>query len=106
MVGSLTGYLIASQEDATQLYKVGLGSVDFLLAVGDLVIGWLLLDHAEIAQRALDAGPASEADKAFYDGKVAVAGFFARTLLPRLGAVRESIAAIDTEVMELSEASF
>jgi hypothetical protein len=106
MVGSLTGYLIASQEDATQLYKVGLGSVDFLLAVGDLVIGWLLLDHAEIAQRALDAGAASDADKAFYDGKVAVAGFFARTLLPRLSAVRESIAAIDTEVMELSEASF
>jgi alkylation response protein AidB-like acyl-CoA dehydrogenase len=106
MVGSLTGYLIASQEDASQLYKVGLGSVDFLLAVGDLVIGWLLLDHAEIAQRALDAGAASDADKAFYDGKVAVAGFFARTLLPRLGAVRESIAAIDTEVMELSEASF
>jgi alkylation response protein AidB-like acyl-CoA dehydrogenase len=105
MVGSLTQYLMGAQEDPTQLYKVGLGSVDFLMAFGDLLIGWLLLDHAEIAQRALDAG-ASGPDKAFYEGKVAVAGFFARTMLPRLTAVRESIAAIDNEVMELAEASF
>jgi alkylation response protein AidB-like acyl-CoA dehydrogenase len=105
MVGTLTGYLMGAQEDPEQLYKVGLGSVDFLMAFGDLVIGWLLLDHAEIAQRALDAG-ASGSDKDFYEGKVAVAAFFARTMLPRLSAVRESIAAIDTDVMELAEASF
>ena len=36
----------------------------------------------------------------------AVAGFFARTMLPRLSAVRESIAVIDLKVMELAEASF
>ena len=105
MVGTLTGYLMGAQEDATQLYKVGLGSVDFLMAVGDLVIGWLLLDHAEIAQKALDAG-ADGTDRSFYEGKVAVAGFFARTMLPRLSSIKESIAAIDTQVMELAEASF
>jgi alkylation response protein AidB-like acyl-CoA dehydrogenase len=105
MVGSLTQYLMGAQEDPTQLYKVGLGSVDFLMAVGDLVIGWLLLDHAEIAQSALDAG-ATGSDKDFYEGKVAVAGFFARMVLPRLGAVRESIDAIDLEVMEIAEAAF
>jgi hypothetical protein len=105
MVGSLTQYLMGAKEDPTQLYKVGLGSVDFLMAFGDLLIGWLLLDHAEIAQRALDAGAAG-GEKSYYDGKVAVAGFFARTMLPRLTAVRESIAAIDNSVMELAEASF
>jgi alkylation response protein AidB-like acyl-CoA dehydrogenase len=105
MVGTLTGYLMGAQEDPEQLYKVGLGSVDFLMAVGDLVIGWLLLDHAEIAQKALDAG-ATGTDKDFYSGKVAVAGFFARTMLPRLSSVRESIAAIDLQVMELAEAGF
>jgi hypothetical protein len=105
MVGSLTQYLMGAKEDPTQLYKVGLGSVDFLMAFGDLLIGWLLLDHAEIAQRALDAGAAG-GEKSYYDGKVAVAGFFARTMLPRLTAVRESIAAIDNSVMELDEASF
>ncbi len=106
MVGTLTSYLMASQEDSSQLYKVGLGSVDFLMSVGDLLIGWLLLDHAEIAQRALDAGGLTDSDKAFYEGKVAVAGFFARTQLPMLTAVKESIAQIDTDVMELAEASF
>jgi hypothetical protein len=105
MVGSLTQYLMGAQEDPTQLYKVGLGSVDFLMAFGDLLIGWLLLEHAEIAQRALDGG-AANGDRSFYEGTVAVAGVFARTMLPRLTAVRESIAAIDNEVMELAEASF
>ncbi len=104
MVGTLTGYLMGAQEDKELLYKVGLGSVDFLMAVGDLLIGWLLLDHAEIAAKALDGG-ASGSDKDFYEGKVAVAGFFARTMLPKLASVKESIAAIDNEVMALAEAS-
>ena len=51
-------------------------SVPFLLAVGDLLIGWLLLWHAEIALAALDRDP-SERDRAYYRGKVAAARFFA-----------------------------
>ena len=47
---------MGAQEDTAQLYKVGLGSVDVLMDFGDLLIGWLLLDHAEIAKAALDAG--------------------------------------------------
>ncbi len=105
MVGTLIGYLTGAQEDSTNLYKVGLGSVDFLMAVGDLIIGWLLLDHAEIAQKALDAG-ASENDVPFYEGKVAVAQFFARSELPKLAAIKESIDAINTDVMELAENAF
>ncbi len=105
MVGTLTGYLMASQEDNTNLYKVGLGSVDFLMAMGDLLIGWLLLDHAEIAQTALDAG-STNGDASFYQGKVAVAAFFSRTMLPRLTSVREAIAKINNDVMELAEAAF
>ena len=46
---TLTGYLLDSQENARELYRVGLESVPFLLAVGDLLIGWLLLRQAEIA---------------------------------------------------------
>ncbi|MBA2346999.1 MAG: acyl-CoA dehydrogenase [Solirubrobacterales bacterium] len=106
MAGSLTQYLIASQEDPKSLYKVGLGSRDFLMAFGDLLIGWLLLDHAEIALKALAGNPTAEGDKAFYEGKVAVATFFSRTVLPGLSAVKETIATIDNDVMELAEASF
>ena len=58
MVAALTGYLMAAQQNARELYQVGLASVPFLLAVGDLLIGWLLLQQAEIALEALDGDPA------------------------------------------------
>ena len=48
-VATMTGYLIDSQQSARELYRVGLESVRFLLAVGDLLIGWLLLRQAEIS---------------------------------------------------------
>ena len=41
---------------SAELYKVGLGSVRFLMSVGDLVIGWLLQQQAAVAIEKLDAG--------------------------------------------------
>jgi alkylation response protein AidB-like acyl-CoA dehydrogenase len=75
MAATLTGYLMAAQENPAELYKVGLGSVRFLMSVGDLLIGWFLQQHAAVAIAALDAG-ASGDDRAFYEGKIAVASFF------------------------------
>ncbi|WP_330766905.1 acyl-CoA dehydrogenase [Rhodococcus sp. M8-50] len=105
MTATLTGFLMGAQEQPTELYKVGLGSVRFLLAFGDLLIGWRLLEQAEIALAALDAGPDAK-DKAFYEGKVAVAGFFAKNVLPELTAVRGIVANVDLDIMELDEAAF
>ncbi|MFG3616857.1 acyl-CoA dehydrogenase [Nocardia sp. NPDC047654] len=105
MAASLTGFLMAAQQKPTELYKVGLGSVRFLLAVGDLLIGWRLLVQAEIAAAAL-ATDAPEKDRAFYAGKVAVASFFAKNVLPNLAAVRGIIAALDDDIMNLDEAAF
>lgn len=105
MAATLTGFLMGAQEQPSELYKVGLGSVRFLMAVGDLTIGWLLLRQAEVALAALDAG-ASDADTAFYNGKVAVASFFAKNVLPELTATRGIVEKIDNDVMELDEASF
>jgi Acetyl-CoA dehydrogenase C-terminal like/Acyl-CoA dehydrogenase, C-terminal domain len=104
-VTTMTGYLMASQEDARELYRVGLESVRFLLAVGDLLIGWLLLRQAEIALNALDGDP-GPADSAFYAGKVATAKFFVKNVLPRLTAEREIAANVDLAVMQLSEEAF
>ena len=104
-VTTLTGYLMASQEDARELYRVGLESVRFLLAVGDLLIGWLLLRQAEIALAALDGDP-GPADSAYYAGKVATANFFVKNVLPRLTAEREIAANVDLAVMQLSEDAF
>ncbi|MFI9504892.1 acyl-CoA dehydrogenase [Nocardia sp. NPDC052566] len=110
MAAALTGYLLAAKEDSNELYKVGLGSVRFLLAVGDLLIGWQLLRQAEIALRALDNGAVSgeitAADSAFYHGKIGVAQFFARNVLPELAAVRAVLSDLDDDIMTLAEAAF
>src|SRR3954467_3906235 len=87
MVGTLVGFLTSSEEDVRNLYKVGLNTTRFLLALGDLVIGWLLLRQADVALSALTAG-ASARDIAFYEGKVTAAKFFVQTRLPLLSAER------------------
>jgi hypothetical protein len=105
MAATLTGYLMAAQDDISSIYKVGTGSVRFLMSVGDLIIGWLLLQQAAKAIEALDAGASGE-DRAFYDGKIAVASFFAKNFLPLLTSARQVIDTIDNEIMELDEAAF
>jgi alkylation response protein AidB-like acyl-CoA dehydrogenase len=104
MTASLTGYLLAAAENPTEIYKVGLASVRFLLAVGDLLIGWRLLVQADIAQAAL--ATASTTDEAFYQGKIATARFFAQNMLPNLTALRGIIDTIDDGIMQLPEAAF
>ena len=49
---------------------------------------------------------AAERDHAFYTGKVAVAKYFAKNMLPLLTSVRGVVESIDNEAMELDEASF
>lgn len=105
MAAALTGYLMAAQQDVTSLYKVGLGSVRFLMSVGDLIIGWLLQRQAAVAVAALDAGATGD-ERSFYEGKVAVASFFAKNFLPLLTSTREVIETLDNDIMELDEAAF
>ncbi|APA95138.1 acyl-CoA dehydrogenase [Nocardia seriolae] len=102
MAATLTGHLMGAQQDPKELYKVGLGSVRFLLAVGDLIIGWLLLAQAEVAINALDNGSTEK----FYQGKIATAQFFARNVLPELTSVRTVLSNLDNDIMELDEAAF
>ncbi|MBB3039579.1 acyl-CoA dehydrogenase [Hoyosella altamirensis] len=105
VLGTFFEHLMGAAEDTKELYKIGLGSVRLLMSVGDLLIGWLLLRQAEVALAALDKG-ASDKDKAFYEGKVAVASFFAKNVLPEINAVRKVLANIDLDIMELDEAAF
>jgi alkylation response protein AidB-like acyl-CoA dehydrogenase len=103
MTATLTGYLMAAAGQPTEIYKVGLASVRFLLAVGDLLIGWRLLVQANVAQAALAA---AKGDEAFYRGKIAVATFFAANMLPSLAVVRGIVENLDDEIMSLPEAAF
>jgi alkylation response protein AidB-like acyl-CoA dehydrogenase len=107
MVAAMNDYLRASLVEQTpEIYRVGLNTTRLLLAVGDLVVGWLLGRQAEIALARLDAGGLSAADEAFYQGKLAAAGFFAAAVLPRLAAEREIVEATSLDAMELPEEAF
>ncbi|MDD7941126.1 acyl-CoA dehydrogenase [Actinomycetospora lutea] len=104
-LGAMVGFLTSSQEEVTNLYKVGQHAVRFLLSVGDMLIGWLLLRQAEVAGQVLDAGTAGR-DRAFYEGKIAVARFFARNVLPELSSRRAIIEGAENSIMELDVAAF
>jgi alkylation response protein AidB-like acyl-CoA dehydrogenase len=107
MLTAMTGFAIGSLDRPEEVYKVGLNSVRLLLAFGDLLIGWLLACHAEVAQRALDnADTLSEADRDFYTGKIAVARFFATTVLPRLETERKILERTALDLMDVPEAAF
>ena len=105
MVTAMHGFVGQSAQQPAELYKVGLNTTRLLLALGDLVIGWLLARQAEVALARLDE-PGPVADSAFYQGKIAAARFFAATVLPRLAAEREITEATGLDLMELREDAF
>jgi hypothetical protein len=106
ILGVEMGWLQAVQAGETrELYKVGLTSRRVLLALGDVIISWLLLRQAEVALAAL-GGDVSPTDKNFYEGKIAAARFFTREVLPRIGADRRVIENTTLDVMDLSEDAF
>jgi len=104
MLASMTGFLTKAIGQPAEIYRVGLNTNRLLLALGDLLIGWLLARQAEVAVQALDTGVAR--DKDFYLGKIAAARFFAATVLPRLAAEREIAEQTSLDLMDLPEAAF
>jgi alkylation response protein AidB-like acyl-CoA dehydrogenase len=105
IVGVLGQWAMASQEDAREIYKVGLNTTRLLMASGDLIIGWLLLRQAEVATKALEADP-SDRDRVFYEGKIETARWFARNRLPLLAAERAIAEATTLDLMDLPEEAF
>ncbi|WP_043621434.1 acyl-CoA dehydrogenase [Nonomuraea candida] len=101
MGDTMAGWALGSLESPSEVYKVGLNTTRFLLALGDLVIAWLLQRQAEVALAKL----ATQEDP-FYQGKVAAASFFAKNVLPRLAAERRALESTGLELMELPEEAF
>ncbi|MGW8950412.1 acyl-CoA dehydrogenase [Streptomyces sp. NPDC055709] len=104
IVGRMLTDLTATGEDVKNIYKVGLNTTRLLMASGDVVVGYLLLRGAAVATEALET--ASAKDKAFYQGKIAAAKFFAANVLPGVSLAREIAEGVDNELMELDEAAF
>ncbi|CUU57248.1 hypothetical protein Ga0074812_11184 [Parafrankia irregularis] len=105
MVTKLVGFLTKGAEDPAQVYRVGLNTTRLLMSLGDLIIGWLLLRGAEAALVGL-AGSSSERDRAFYEGKVAAARWFAADVLPELHTRRTTLEKTGLGLMELAEEAF
>ncbi len=110
LVGLMINTLMSADEsteggDIRNIYKVGLNTSRLLMVLGDIVCAWLLLKGAEIALEKL-GGEVSASDRAFYEGKVAAAQFFAHHNLPKLSAELAIAEATDLSLMDLDEASF
>jgi alkylation response protein AidB-like acyl-CoA dehydrogenase len=110
IVGAMINDLMSADPNAEggdprNIYKVGLNTSRLLMVLGDVVCGWLLLRQAEVALRRLGE-ELSPADQHFYEGKLASAQFFARTVLPKISAERAIAEATDLSVMDLPEDAF
>ncbi|HLR96202.1 MAG TPA: acyl-CoA dehydrogenase, partial [Jiangellaceae bacterium] len=109
IVTAMTGYAAGADPnddgDPRELYKVGQNTTRLLMAVGDLLLGWLLLRQAAVALDRLEEEP-SDRDRDFYAGKVAAAQFFIRQVLPRLSSERVIAETTDNALMDLPGTAF
>ncbi|MDX3073336.1 acyl-CoA dehydrogenase [Streptomyces sp. NPDC088354] len=105
IVGRMLTDLAETEKDVKSIYKVGLNTTRLLLASGDVVVGYLLLKGAAVAQAKLAAG-ASAKDTAFYTGKIAAARHFAADVLPQVSVARSAAESVTLDVMELPEEAF
>ncbi|WP_431772065.1 acyl-CoA dehydrogenase [Streptomyces cucumeris] len=104
IVGAMLTDLAATEQDVTSIYKVGLNSTRLLMASGDVIIGYLLLKGAAVASEKV--GSAAAKDRSFYQGKIAVAKFFAQEVLPGLTVQRSLAETVDQSLMDLDESAF
>ena len=103
-IGVMVAHAIASQQDPEEIYKTGLHATPLLESLAEVIIGWLLIRHAGIAFDAIDG--ADEDDRAFYEGKIASARWFAATVLPDAALRRARAEAEDGALMELPIEAF
>ncbi|MGW0903840.1 acyl-CoA dehydrogenase [Streptomyces sp. NPDC002853] len=99
------GHLLRSFEESTAMYQVGRNTTRLLMAAGDVLVGWLLLRQATVAESKLAQGPdgLNAPDAAFYRGKIATARFFAQEVLPLLTAERRIAEHTDTVLMAVPD---
>jgi alkylation response protein AidB-like acyl-CoA dehydrogenase len=80
-------------------------SFPFLMAMGDLIMGWMLLWRAAIAAEKLAHG-ASAKEKDFYQGQITTAEFFIHAVLPETYGRMESIGRMSAAAVEMADAGF
>ena len=78
----------------------------FLMIMGDLAVGWQLMQAAKIALEKLSGLADDSPDYAFYQGKVASAKYFSANILPTIKGRCEAIKLADKTPVEIPEKCF
>jgi hypothetical protein len=89
-----------------QMALVPLYANRFLEMMSETAVSWMLLEGAVIADAKLAKLPTTDADHAFYTGKVAAALFYTRTVLPGVEQKATSMGDEDRSPIDMAEAAF
>ncbi len=87
------------------LYHVGLQGNRILFSMTEVVIGWLLVRQSALAHEKLKT-TTNEADKTFYQSKIATVRYYCREVLPQVSLNRQLIEQSRLDLMEISEDLF
>ncbi len=98
-LGTMVEHLMASVDEKEEVYKVGLHATPLLESMGEIVVAWQLLRHAEIALPKIDDDP-------FYRGKVESALWFIDHVAPNVKMRAGLAIAEDGHIMDLPVAAF
>ena len=78
----------------------------FLEMMAETAVAWMLLDGAAIAQEKKKGVAEGHPDAAFYEGKIAAALYYARTVLPQVEHRAKLMAEEDRTPLDISDAAF
>jgi alkylation response protein AidB-like acyl-CoA dehydrogenase len=99
LAGSAMKFLMWFQSGKMEM--VPLFANRFLEMMSEVTVAWLLLDGAILAQSKLDSK-----DKAFYEGKIHAARYFARAVLPTVELLAHQMNDEDRSPLDIPDASF
>jgi alkylation response protein AidB-like acyl-CoA dehydrogenase len=116
-LGVLLTHAMASLDESQrqEIHLAGLHSTAFLFSLAEVVLGWLLLRHADVAHESLTAieggepvaqGRRREDEVAFYTGRIAAARWFARNVLPKIATRRQIAQQEDGALMQVPVDAF
>lgn len=89
-----------------KMEMVPLAANRFLEMMSEATVGWLLLEQAVIADAALPNVAAGHPDRAFYQGKIYAAKYFAQNVLPGVVAKAQLLNREDRTPLEIPTEAF
>jgi alkylation response protein AidB-like acyl-CoA dehydrogenase len=98
-IGVLVGHVFSSQIQPEHIYRAGLHLNPLLESIAEVLIGWQLLRHGELA------APGSATDE-YLAGKVVSARFFLGHVAPKVTARRVEAEAEEGALMRMADGSF